>query len=337
MLLIASFGLVVAGMEILGPDRQAASEFTAAAERTGPDMEKSATVGADSAQTIPVEVGVVANRFVLQSNMDGRDLLLAIDTDLPDETEVIVSVGRIYHEVGSDTAYSRDYFSERGSLSEWRKPRRIPIDDDAWTTDLLAHQDKMADLSDELAFEIANIESQVFIRAVVHMNQPDPRFGGGGSPNLSGAAVSQVAGRNDRNVVEVEQNFELPLVGVAPTSATGNVTDDGMTKGKSNRLGRAIRISEADFGKTWPFTVSEGELRCSGIGVVTFKVNNVAYAVNGLAASAGFAPIEPIWKLDRVQNEQIAKALKIAVAEFEAQHGLRINIGPVINAGLDLC
>ena len=131
MLLIASFGLVVAGMEILGPDRQAASEFMAAAERTGPDMEKSATVGADSAQTIPVEVGVVANRLVLQSNMDGRDLLLAIDTDLPDETEVIVSVGRIYHEVGSDTAYSRDYFSDRGSLSEWRKPRRIPIDDDA--------------------------------------------------------------------------------------------------------------------------------------------------------------------------------------------------------------
>ena len=44
---------------------------------------------------------------------------------------------------------SRDYFSERARLSEWRTPRQLSIDDVAWKADLLAHQAKMAKLSSE--------------------------------------------------------------------------------------------------------------------------------------------------------------------------------------------
>ncbi len=46
--------------------------------------------------------GVLCDRFELRWELDGTDLLLTIDTDLPDEGELSVSVGRAYFEVGSD-------------------------------------------------------------------------------------------------------------------------------------------------------------------------------------------------------------------------------------------
>ena len=44
---------------------------------------------------------------------------------------------------------------------------------------------------DTVAFEVASIADAVEIRAVLHLNQDDPRFGGRGNLNLSGAATSR--------------------------------------------------------------------------------------------------------------------------------------------------
>ena len=170
------------------------------AHKTASDV---ATPDADPAGSS--ETGVVSDRFVLQWDLDGTDLMLAIDTDLPDTAEVIVSVDRGYYEVGNDDAYSRDYFSEKGHISKWRNPRRVTIDDKAWKADLMTHQSKMSALSSDLAFEIDHIEDQIGVRAVVHVNQPDPRFGGRGNPNLSGTAVSRIAGNNNWYIVEAEK------------------------------------------------------------------------------------------------------------------------------------
>ena len=60
--------------------------------------------------------GVVSDRFVLKWVLDGANLQLAIETDLPDTAEVIVSVDPRYYEVGSEDAYSRDYFSKKGPV-----------------------------------------------------------------------------------------------------------------------------------------------------------------------------------------------------------------------------
>ena len=120
--------------------------------------------------------GVVANMFDLNWELVGSDLMLSIDTDLPGETEVIVSLRRSYYEVGNSESYARDYFEERSLISRWREPRQIAIDDEAWKADLKAHQDEMARISSDLAFEIETISNEIEIRAVVHTNQPDPRF-----------------------------------------------------------------------------------------------------------------------------------------------------------------
>ena len=90
-------------------------------------------------------------------------------------------------------------------------------------------------------------------------------------------------------------------------------------------IGRALtksetkaHIAQQDFGKTWPFTVTQGELRCDR-DAVTFQADGTTYAVNGTAGSRGFPRIDPIWS----PNPDIP--------------GTRINIGPIIKAGLALC
>lgn len=177
------------------------------------------------------EAEIVSNRFQLQWELDGHDLLLAIDTDLPDTAKVGVSAERVYFEVGNDEAYSRYYFNETEPISEWRNPRRIPIDDEAWKADLIAFQSEMSAISKMVAFEIARIEDQIQVYAVIHLNQPDPRFGGPGNPNLSGAAVSESS-----NVIKAEIKIPWPLSGTPPPARSRHVAYNMLKVGESYRL-----------------------------------------------------------------------------------------------------
>jgi hypothetical protein len=79
-------------------------------------------------------------------------------------------------------------------------------------------------------------------------------------------------------------------------------------------------VSAADFGKRWPLTVDEGVLACdgsNGTGAVTFETDGKTYGLNGLAPQ-NLPDIDPIWKMDNTT-------------------GLRVDISPLINAGLKLC
>ena len=194
----------------------------------GPEVEPTPELSPDGQ-------GIVCDRFELRWELDGPDLLLAIDTDLPDEGELSVSVSRTYYEVGSDDAYSRDYFSEFELVSRWREPRRIVLDADAWKADLTAHQTRMAAFGDDLAFEITRIEDSIEIRAVLHINQDDPRFGGHGNPSLSGEATSRM-GDGNSVLVETEVSIEFPLDGPPSSSRSSRVPYDELVTGESYRL-----------------------------------------------------------------------------------------------------
>jgi hypothetical protein len=83
-------------------------------------------------------------------------------------------------------------------------------------------------------------------------------------------------------------------------------------------------MRRADLGTDWPLTVDEGTVSCEGIGErlgeVYFTAEGTTYAVNGLAQGASDGPdIDEIWA-DNLEME-----------------GLKINIGPIIDRGLDLC
>jgi Protein of unknown function (DUF2511) len=82
--------------------------------------------------------------------------------------------------------------------------------------------------------------------------------------------------------------------------------------------GGGLEVSRADFGADWPLTVQSGTLNCEGAGAVTFTTNGTTYAVNGLASGMDEWPeIDSIWA--------------------NAPHGLKKDIGPLIDRGLELC
>lgn len=82
-------------------------------------------------------------------------------------------------------------------------------------------------------------------------------------------------------------------------------------------------VTAAQYGSAWPLTIEKGLLKCdgdNGSGMVTLEANGTIYSVNGWAKSSGrYTDIRSIWKDDpRIP-------------------GLKIDLGPLISAGLNLC
>ena len=81
---------------------------------------------------------IIANRLVIKTEREEGTVMLSLDTDLPDWSEMFISLSRRYYHVGQDDAYSGTYFDEKARIAQWRTPRRIATDDAAWKTELSA-------------------------------------------------------------------------------------------------------------------------------------------------------------------------------------------------------
>ncbi len=112
-----------------------------------------------------------------------------------------------------------------------------------------------------------------------------------------------------------------------------------------NTLGEKA-ISKEQYGNKWPFTVSEGKLKCiqyetEGINQemiqgVIFETNGKTYGLNGTAKSwgrkLGYAKVDEIWADDTIQMDQLIKA---GVPIENAK--MKVNIGQILDEGLELC
>ena len=54
---------------------------------------------------------VTCNQFEIKYSLDGEKLKLSLLTDLPKDTDIMVSISRSYWETGNPTQYSVDYLS----------------------------------------------------------------------------------------------------------------------------------------------------------------------------------------------------------------------------------
>ncbi len=103
-------------------------------------------------------------------------------------------------------------------------------------------------------------------------------------------------------------------------SSTSSGQSSGGSSGDSDKGGQTI--SAGDLSGDWPLTVDSGTLHCDGsggTGKVTFEADGKVYAVNGLAKQSGLPEIDEIWKDD------------------PGIPGGKLNIGELLQAGLDLC
>jgi hypothetical protein len=94
----------------------------------------------------------------------------------------------------------------------------------------------------------------------------------------------------------------------------GGSDDDAASSG--------LHVSRAQMSDDWPLTVEAGTLRCEA-SAVTIEVDGVTYWVNGIAGGRaeanGWVDVEAIWAAD------------------PDIPGMKINIGAILNPGLDLC
>ncbi len=113
-------------------------------------------------------------RFDLKWKTSSRDgVVMFIETDLPDHAEVNIRISRSYEAIsnGKQDTYSRDYLKLKEPISQWRKPKLVPLDAEAWKTDLMDFQSKMALLGKEMAFDIVGVHNYIDVSAQVFANK----------------------------------------------------------------------------------------------------------------------------------------------------------------------
>ncbi|MBN1361704.1 MAG: hypothetical protein JW993_13995 [Sedimentisphaerales bacterium] len=182
--------------------------------RERPESEEKAQEGAKPQMEArkPTETAVatgtqiVCDKFELVTKVTDSTLDLSVDTDLPDNAVVMVSVSRSYLKTGDSAAYSENYFSERGTIGKWKSEHRISIADEAWKTALSARQELVSRFG--ASFDVASVSEKIRVSMLVPINQPDSKFGDR-NRNLIGRAVTMREG--GLCVVRGEDEIEYPL------------------------------------------------------------------------------------------------------------------------------
>ena len=197
---------------------------------------------APSPPAVPADITV--DRFEFDWNIADGELELRIDTDLPDFASMFVSVSRRYLQTGRADAYSRDYLAEKCTVRDWRTARRVSLDPERWKADLKQFQAKMARVGRDVAFDVACIDPDIEIRAVVHLNQPDPRFGGPTNPRLRGAAVGveNSGTASEQRFITKEITVPYPLEGPRLRESTDATSWDALEVGRTYRCSKGVPL-----------------------------------------------------------------------------------------------
>jgi hypothetical protein len=163
--------------------------------------------------TNTADAQVVCDKFELVTKVIGSALNFSVDTDLPDNTVVMVSISRSYLEKGNTATYSVDYFSEKSTVGIWKLLHIISIDNERWKSALREKQEKMSRFG--LGFDVNSISQKITVRMVAPINEPDPRFGKQNS-KLTGKAVRTTGLRVVEDEIEIDYPLDLPPVGKSP-------------------------------------------------------------------------------------------------------------------------
>jgi len=178
---------------------------------------------------IATETQIVCDKFELVTKVTGSTLDLSVDTDLSDNTVVMVSVSRSYLHKGNSATYSENYFSESSTIGKWKSEHRISIADEVWKTALRARQELVSRLGP--SFDVASISDKITVSMVVPINQPDAKFGDR-NQNLTGKAVTVLEEglRVVSDEIEIDYPLNAPPLGKSPFP---NVDPLGLDIGQS--------------------------------------------------------------------------------------------------------
>jgi hypothetical protein len=156
---------------------------------------------------------VVCDQFKLFTKMKDATLHLSVDTDLPDNTIIIVGISRSYLEKDNPATYSVEYFSEKSIVGKWKSIHKISVENDKWKSNLRKKQKEMAKIG--LGFDVAFIDDKIKVRMAVPTNQPDPHFLGT-NLQLVGKAVKTNGIYMIEDEIEINYPLDSPPLGKSP-------------------------------------------------------------------------------------------------------------------------
>ncbi len=123
--------------------------------------------------------------------------------------------------------------------------------------------------------------------------------------------------------------FVIDIVGQLSEKTDKQQPHENITRNIQNNI---TSISKTDFGKSWPFTVSQGLLSCERGPILLFQTNGKTYGLNAFATENGYKNIDEI----RLTHQEIKKALIKAGLSPEDTFP-KVPLGPIIDKGLTLC
>jgi hypothetical protein len=148
---------------------------------------------------------VFCSKFNVNTVLKGKELEFWLDTDLPNDTIVMVSVSRRYWIKGSSGTYSGSYYGKRSSIQGLRKPVTVILDDNEWRRQI-EKKHKLIEPSGE-PFEVSKISDEVELNLTVPINQDNPAFGRRNA-NLEGIMVTVEQGFR---IIREEKMFLVPF------------------------------------------------------------------------------------------------------------------------------
>ena len=141
-------------------------------------------MGSTKANAAPL----ICDKFEIVTSINGSTLEVSLETDLPDDTKIMITVDRSYWERGNTLEYARPYWEQKSSVGEWRKTQKIDISPAGWNQNLKDFQAEMAKAT--LGFEVARISDNIEVRIVAPLlGQTNSAFGDR-NRNLQGKAVT---------------------------------------------------------------------------------------------------------------------------------------------------
>ncbi|WP_428304981.1 NINE protein [Lacipirellula sp.] len=96
-------------------------------------------------------------------------LKVKLDTDLPDSTELTISVSRGYFNASDREEYVIDYFATQSTVGEWRDARSIALDHAHWERALAKSRASFAAVGER--FRINGVNGSIEVGAVVPLPQ----------------------------------------------------------------------------------------------------------------------------------------------------------------------
>ena len=159
-------------------------------------------------------------KFELMQTIEGDVLNLSLNTDLPDFTDIMVSVSRSYKEKGDDeSTYSIDYLSEKSTVKKWRSQQEISISDKVFKDKLQKKMNEMSKLG--MPFQTSTISQQIEVSFVVPVNQSNPIFGKR-NENLHSNLISPSGLRTIRRESIINKPLGSKVASIRATKVSAN-------------------------------------------------------------------------------------------------------------------